>query len=80
MPLKSGQARPTKTVATLFGKTLEANAMEEVAAAAKPMASMLRTMKHRVMNTVPAGALSRNLFETRQIIKMIHCHYQTTLE
>jgi hypothetical protein len=35
--------------------------MEEVAAAAKPMASMLRTMKQRAMNTVPEGALSRNL-------------------
>ena len=65
MPVTSGQVRPTKTVATLFGKTLAANATEEVAAAAKPMASMLRTMKERAMNTVPAGALSRNLKQDR---------------
>ena len=74
MPVTSGKARPTKTVATLFGKTLDANATEEVAAAAKPMASMLRTMKQRAMNTVPEGALSRNLFERRGIVKMIYCH------
>ena len=65
-------------VATLCGKTLDANAVEEVKAAAKPIASTLLTMKQREMNTDPEGALSRNLFiprEGRVIFKKMYDDY-----
>ena len=60
-------------VATLCGKTLDANAVEEVKAAAKPIASTLLTMKQREMNTAPEGALSRNLFQDREksLVRML---------
>ena len=55
----------TSTVATLFGNIFAVMAKVEVIAAAKPSASIDRTIKHRVIKGGPAGTRSSNLQEER---------------
>lgn len=66
MPERQGSSALTRTVATLFGNIFAVMAKEEVIAAAKPMASMDLTTKHRLMKAGPSGTRSSNLQEDKK--------------